>query len=42
MTQKDKQKLIDRIMQRVQRESPFVEKSAYTIETMRLVLEEEL
>jgi len=39
---KDKQRLIDHIVQRVKRESPFVEKSDYTIETMRIVLEEEL
>ena len=39
---KDKQRLIDHIVSRVRRESPFVEKSDYTIETLRRVLEEEL
>jgi uncharacterized membrane-anchored protein YjiN (DUF445 family) len=39
---KEKQRLIDHIVARVRRESPFVEKSEYTIETMRRVLEEEL
>jgi hypothetical protein len=34
-------RLIDWIVHRVRRESPFVEKSDYTIETMRRVLEEE-
>lgn len=33
---------IDGIVQRVQQESLFVEKSGYTIETLRRVLEEEL
>lgn len=35
-------KLIDRIVQRVKDESPFVEKSGYTLQTLRIVLEEEL
>jgi hypothetical protein len=39
---KDKQRLIDHIVLRVRRESPFVENSEYTIETLRRVLEEEL
>jgi len=39
---KDKQRLIDHIIAKVRRESPFVEKSEYTIETMRRVLDEEL
>jgi len=37
-----KQALIDDIIERVRVESPFVEKSEYTLETMRRVLEEEL
>jgi hypothetical protein len=42
MTKKAKDKLIERIIHRIRQESLFVEKSGYTIETTRRILEEEL
>lgn len=37
-----KQALIRKILARVRAESPFIEKSSYTLETLKIVLKEEL
>ena len=39
---KDKRALIGWILHRIKSESPFIEKSDYTMETLKRVLEEEL
>lgn len=42
LTLSQKKRLINIIMRRVENESAFVEKSGYTLATLRRVLEEEL